>query len=563
MSKSRVFASAMFAAGLVIAGLSAGPAFADDPPPLVWTDPAGFPIVTSDYTAGLKIAETMVDPFGYETSYADPLKVWNPYFFNTSNETLVIGLGIDLSEEGVVEPLWEESSWGIFSEETLHESFRIEVASGEPMPDVGSSGLPQWPGHTAAIFLLDESQDPVVVSEIFHYTAPGGFVPINMDQRQAHADYLPTVGQELTVAGSAAGAQVFAGVVATATAPGLPPGEELELWIAPNFDFFFFHLLGAVLPSDARKVGSGLVAANGTLTADFEIPADVVLNIDDVTGLQIPTPYQLIAGVRADDYWPTGTWGAFDVLPLADLESGSTPISEGAQSAAVTLESALVELGALDGLPAMDFTATVSAVGPSISGFQLAGSAPRYFHLSSTAPLTGPVELCITYDPLEITGPPPRLFHFEEVSPGTRGWVDITFAQSEGQVCGFTSSFSPFALGYPDEFDFTGFFSPVSMTGENLAKPGQAIPVKFSLNGDQGLDVVTSAHFVVEGTDTTPEGQLIPATTTEGNGLSYSASSDQYTYVWKTAKTLSLKTGRFELTLSDGTVHTFDVTFKK
>jgi hypothetical protein len=143
--------------------------------------------------------------------------------------------------------------------------------------------------------------------------------------------------------------------------------------------------------------------------------------------------------------------------------------------------------------------------------------------------------------------------------------MDITTSRSSGQVCGVTSSFSPFAIGYtePETFDFSGFFNPVSMTADNIAKAGQAIPVKFSLHGDQGLEVIESARFVIEGTDSTPEGQSIPVTTAGASGLSYSAGSDTYTYVWKTNKAWSLKTGRFELALTDGTVHSFHVTFKK
>lgn len=101
------------------------------------------------------------------------------------------------------------------------------------------------------------------------------------------------------------------------------------------------------------------------------------------------------------------------------------------------------------------------------------------------------------------------------------------------------------------------------MTAENIAKPGQAIPVKFSLHGDQGLDVVTSARFVAEGNTTSLVGEVIDTTTAGVSGLSYDPVSDQYTYVWKTPKTLSLKKGYFELSLSDGTRHRFDVTFKK
>ncbi len=77
------------------------------------------------------------------------------------------------------------------------------------------------------------------------------------------------------------------------------------------------------------------------------------------------------------------------------------------------------------------------------------------------------------------------------------------------------------------------------------------------------MGVVTSARFVPEGTSTSFVGDPIEADSAGGTGLSYNGSSDQYTYVWKTTKAMSLKTGRFELTLSDGSVHTFNVTFRK
>jgi hypothetical protein len=205
-------------------------------------------------------------------------------------------------------------------------------------------------------------------------------------------------------------------------------------------------------------------------------------------------------------------------------------------------------------------TATVSATGPVADGFTLTSDPPLYYHLSTTSTFTGLVTVCIEYDPANLPGQVPRLYHFDTVAGR---WVDITTTSVLGTVCGQTTSFSPFTLGYPPAFDFSGFFNPVSMTAENIAKPGQAIPVKFSLHGDQGLDVVTSARFVTEGNATSLVGDVIDTTTAGGSGLSYDVWSDQYTYVWKAPKTLSMKTGRFELTLSDGTVHTFNVTFKK
>lgn len=153
------------------------------------------------------------------------------------------------------------------------------------------------------------------------------------------------------------------------------------------------------------------------------------------------------------------------------------------------------------------------------------------------------------------------LYHFD-TSSGQ--WVDITDPDEigAGYVCGFTSSFSRLALGHPDAvpFAFTGFLPPVSMTRDNVAKAGQAIPVKFSLGGDHGPDVVTSARFAVAGTDTTPEGQLLDAVTAGARG-SRTTRTRTSTRTCGRRPTWALKTGTFVLELSDGTVHDFDVTF--
>ena len=43
-------------------------------------------------------------------------------------------------------------------------------------------------------------------------------------------------------------------------------------------------------------------------------------------------------------------------------------------------------------------------------------------------------------------------------------------------------------------WDFSGFFQPVDdPEGLNVAKAGSAIPVKFSLAGDQGLQILSVA----------------------------------------------------------------------
>jgi hypothetical protein len=89
-------------------------------------------------------------------------------------------------------------------------------------------------------------------------------------------------------------------------------------------------------------------------------------------------------------------------------------------------------------------------------------------------------------------------------------------------------------------YGWTGFFQPVdNLPTVNTVKAGSAIPVKFSLSGNQGLNIFksgspASASYTCSGTAPT---DAIEQTLTAGNSsLSYDATTDQYTYVWKTDK---------------------------
>jgi protocatechuate 3,4-dioxygenase beta subunit len=119
----------------------------------------------------------------------------------------------------------------------------------------------------------------------------------------------------------------------------------------------------------------------------------------------------------------------------------------------------------------------------------------------------------------------------------------------------------------PAGFDFDGFFRPVdNLPTVNSVKAGQAVPVKFSLGGDQGLDIFAADY---------PKSAVIPCESTAlvdgveqtvtagGSSLSYDATSDTYTYVWKTSKSWASGTCRqLVLELSDGSVHRANFKFK-
>lgn len=116
-------------------------------------------------------------------------------------------------------------------------------------------------------------------------------------------------------------------------------------------------------------------------------------------------------------------------------------------------------------------------------------------------------------------------------------------------------------------FDFDGFFRPVDMGDTvNSVKAGSAVPIKFSLAGDQGLGVIASGYPKVNryACGILPNVDDIEETVTAGgSSLSYDPIADQYVYVWKTDKVFAGSCGTLSVKLSDGTVHTANFQFKK
>jgi hypothetical protein len=121
-------------------------------------------------------------------------------------------------------------------------------------------------------------------------------------------------------------------------------------------------------------------------------------------------------------------------------------------------------------------------------------------------------------------------------------------------------------------YNFSGFFSPVDNPGSgpsfvfNVAKAGSAIPVKFSLSGDQGLNIFdtgfpVSQQIICNASSTT---DVIEQTLTAGSSsLSYDATTDQYVYVWKTNKGWANTCRQLIVQLNDGTPHVAYFTFTK
>jgi hypothetical protein len=115
-------------------------------------------------------------------------------------------------------------------------------------------------------------------------------------------------------------------------------------------------------------------------------------------------------------------------------------------------------------------------------------------------------------------------------------------------------------------YNFSGFFQPVdNLPTLNLVKAGSAIPVKFSLGGDQGLNIFSAGYpsSILINCDTGVPQDAIEVTVTAGNSsLSYNATTDTYTYVWKTEKAWTGMCRQLVVRLNDGTDHVANFKFK-
>lgn len=110
-----------------------------------------------------------------------------------------------------------------------------------------------------------------------------------------------------------------------------------------------------------------------------------------------------------------------------------------------------------------------------------------------------------------------------------------------------------------NSFSFRGFFPPVANApAVNQVRAGSAVPVKFSLGGDQGLDIFQQGFPASQPVACDSFAILGPAeeTATAGQSeLQYDPALDQYTYVWKTDRAWAGTCRQLVLRFSDGSLH--------
>ncbi|NJD87251.1 MAG: hypothetical protein FIB05_04415 [Betaproteobacteria bacterium] len=277
---------------------------------------------------------------------------------------------------------------------------------------------------------------------------------------------------------------------------------------------------------------SGLIAATTDRAATINPSAAVLLTPQPVA----PPP----------GYTPLGT--AIDLDLVATLPDGTTSF--------VALTFSEVTTTGQTAVTASDQGA------PPPTGFKL-GVPAVYYDVTTTATFNGSVTLCFGWTEGQYQNEAAiRLFHYEGGA-----WVDVTTSVDavNNTACGTVTSLSPFAL-VETAFQFAGFYPPLSNPpATNTAKAGSAIPVKFSLGGYRGLDVFAVGYprsQPIECSSLEPESSSVETVTAGASSLGYDATSDLYSYVWKTDKAWVGTCRQLVSRFTDGTEHRANFRFK-
>src|SRR5205814_1333048 len=96
------------------------------------------------------------------------------------------------------------------------------------------------------------------------------------------------------------------------------------------------------------------------------------------------------------------------------------------------------------------------------------------------------------------------------------------------------------AFEFEQTYAWAGFFQPIdNLPTLNSIKAGSAVPVKFSLGGNQGLNIFAAGYpksQTVACASGAPTDDVEQTVTAGASSLQYDAATGLYSYTWKTEK---------------------------
>jgi hypothetical protein len=335
------------------------------------------------------------------------------------------------------------------------------------------------------------------------------------------------------------------------------PGGAIVTYTATATDAQDGPLTPACAPASGSLFAVGVTQVNCSVTdsGGLTTAGTFTVTVMDTT----PPSLNLPAGITTEATGPAGAAVSYTAT-ATDLVDGPVPASCTPASGSTF---------ALDQTTLVTCTATDASGNTTAGTFPVtvADTTPPSLNLPGdiTAGATGPAGAAVSYTATAtdlVDGPVPASCTPASGNSFPMGTTTVNCSATDAHGNTATGSFKVTV-----NYAWTGFFQPVDNPPTvNTVKAGSAIPVKFSLTGNQGLNIFqtgypASAPYTCSSTAPT---DAIEQTVTAGtSSLSYDPPSDQYTYVWKTDKAWAGTCRALVIKLADGATHTADFQFTK
>jgi hypothetical protein len=313
---------------------------------------------------------------------------------------------------------------------------------------------------------------------------------------------------------------------------------------------------GAIYPSVSQTVSAEVQnqSSTGTCTDDAGNTAS-----DTQTGISIDTTAPVISLVSRTPAANAGGWNNTDVTvnwSCGDALSGAVNPSvsqivsaEGVNQSAVGTCTDSAGNTASDTQTGISIDKTAPTLAPTVS------PNPVFLNGSATAtPNASDALSGIASQSCAAT---------DTATVGSKS-VACTVTDRAGNTANTDTSYQ--VVSNQVVYNFAGFFQPVdNLPMVNIVSAGSAISVKFSLNGNLGLNIMAAgypASSPVTCNANEPGAVIEETVNASANTLTYDAVSDRYSYVWKTNKAWKGTCRILVVRLNDGSDHFAKFSFK-
>lgn len=323
-----------------------------------------------------------------------------------------------------------------------------------------------------------------------------------------------------------------------------PVQEPLRLELTGRGEPYYVIVSVETDQGNGGVVDSGFLALGGTRSLPI-----VVGSPQDTTP---PVVAPSVIGTLGNNGWYTSNVGVS--WTVTDAESGVSS-QNGCEVQNVTADTAGVT-----------FTCSATSGGGT-------ASASVTIKRDATAPTLSPT---VTPDPVLVGGTANASANASDNLSGLAsqscGTPDTSTAGAKSVGCSAADNAGNIGIANANYtvsnggYNFSGFFQPVdNLPVLNEVKAGSAIPVKFSLGGNFGLNIFATgypASGIIACNSSSPADVVEETVNAGGSSLNYDAATGRYHYVWKTDQSWKGQCRMLIVKLKDGNTYIAQFRFK-